>query len=684
MSHRGEFLTTLRITGTHGLLKRALLLAMLGTGLALPSAGNAEEKKTSGAPAAAVATPDPGAKEGAAAKKPLTLANIKGESDVVAEYNGGKVTVADVLEEVRLRFPGDKGINVDRLRKSEPARVEQIAKDIILRNHWHAKGLTDPKLVTDTENDERIKGFMNRMLAQNLQEVVLADKDSTPTRAQVSQRYEETKDRYHIPLSFTIRQILVMTYREYEVQAGDTLESIAKARIGSESEAKRILSKVDKRPRFETQSTDDKKPGELTPGELLLVPFSESEVEQAKEKIDHAFNRLRTGEDFVAIARDVSESERPGEANSFTMQKGMKPLLPEIMRAVRETPIGLYSEPFRSKHGWQILKVDARTDELTQTLEMVYGRVESEVRAANQQRILDDFKKSAALDSRKLIVHAKATESGAKPSDLVAELDGKPYTRADFLVDYKDNVTTGMPENAIRTLLRNNPRFETALLAEAARARGLDKQERYTKTLAWLKKDVLGWAQFQKVIKASIPEQFSDEELRKFYEENKFAYTEPQTLNLYAIGKSIPAEDPAKDAREGKPLDRIRRQLEAIKKDITDLDSFKKAAVTESSVNANNGGHIGATTPVSWAGGFGGKLKDIALKQVVGPWEAEGYSYLLWAEASNPEKVTTFEDARKNVSERLRRKYESDRRGTIQEETLKSINYTSHIADLEG
>lgn len=93
---------------------------------------------------------------------------------------------------------------------------------------------------------------------------------------------------------------------------------------------------------------------------LIKVSGDEAAWAEAKKKIDAIRARIMAGEDFAAVAREVSEdpgSKKSGGAYPNT-PRGM--MVPEFEKVMFETPVGQVSEPFRTKFGWHILKVTGR------------------------------------------------------------------------------------------------------------------------------------------------------------------------------------------------------------------------------------------------------------------------------------------------------------------------------------
>lgn len=114
--------------------------------------------------------------------------------------------------------------------------------------------------------------------------------------------------------------------------------------------------------------------------------------ETAKEKIRAAKKRVIEGEDFSAVAREVSDDTRTTENGGLFMGV-LKDRLPLKFRKVMyRLDIGEISEPTRVDYGWHIFKVKKRRDPVTVPYEAAEKRLRRDLvircaRAAVQREI---------------------------------------------------------------------------------------------------------------------------------------------------------------------------------------------------------------------------------------------------------------------------------------------------------
>ncbi len=100
---------------------------------------------------------------------------------------------------------------------------------------------------------------------------------------------------------------------------------------------------------------------------LIKAPQGDqAAIAEARKKIDAVHERLKKGEDFAAVAKEVSEDT--GSKDKSGEYKGVHrgQMVPEFDKRMAEAKIGEISEPFASQYGWHILKVNRHgTGELT-------------------------------------------------------------------------------------------------------------------------------------------------------------------------------------------------------------------------------------------------------------------------------------------------------------------------------
>ncbi len=122
---------------------------------------------------------------------------------------------------------------------------------------------------------------------------------------------------------------------------------------------------------------------------LVAVPPSASpaEVEKAKAKAEAAAARARRGEDFAAVARQVSTdatAERGGELG--WVRAGL--LLPELEPAVWALKAGEVSDVLRSPNGFHVFKLEDRREDGISSFDEVRDRLKAFLRQRTAQGLV--------------------------------------------------------------------------------------------------------------------------------------------------------------------------------------------------------------------------------------------------------------------------------------------------------
>lgn len=100
--------------------------------------------------------------------------------------------------------------------------------------------------------------------------------------------------------------------------------------------------------------------------------------EEARQKAQAIRERLLKGEDFATVA--AAESDAPSKANGGLIGPiNRDELSPALQELVKKLKIGEVSEPIRGSRGYQLIKLEARSEEVIQPLEQVRNQVADRV-----------------------------------------------------------------------------------------------------------------------------------------------------------------------------------------------------------------------------------------------------------------------------------------------------------------
>ncbi len=248
--------------------------------------------------------------------------------------------------------------------------------------------------------------------------------------AEVSRRYRQQMDRLREYLSRTAGKDV--TEADILARAGQpkdqALEQIRKTIIVREtSEAiareKGIEVTDGEVAAFYRENPDlFRKKGGCHLKHILVIPkpsakeASEAAWEAARKRIEKARARMRAGESFEAVARDMSDSPRAAEGGDLGMQVTSQ--LPKVYAdAVKHLSPGETSDILKDEHGYHILRLEEVEDESNITLDEAREKIRKLLLAEKRERAVDAFVQPIVADPKqvRVFLQLERTLAGMAP-----------------------------------------------------------------------------------------------------------------------------------------------------------------------------------------------------------------------------------------------------------------------------
>jgi peptidyl-prolyl cis-trans isomerase SurA len=193
-----------------------------------------------------------------------------------------------------------------------------------------------------------------------------------------------------------LRRNLERSMMVTQVQRNEVVEKIGVA----EEEARTF---------YNAHRTEFTTPSELTLREILIeVPSTEKGInaaqdDEARAKANEIRKRLLGGEPFARLAAE--ESASPSKANGGLIGPiKSEELAPQLQQMLEKLKIGDVAEVIRTQRGYQILKLESRTDTKIRTFEearsSINERVVESKRRAAMQKYLDGLREQATITWR--------------------------------------------------------------------------------------------------------------------------------------------------------------------------------------------------------------------------------------------------------------------------------------------
>lgn len=181
------------------------------------------------------------------------------------------------------------------------------------------------------------------------------------TEAEIKEATGRLKEQYGITTDQQFDESLQksgLTRADMEARLRDTL--ISNKVFGRELRSREELTDRELRERYDREKDRYRLPERAHLREIVIIrPDAPAAVEKAQQKATDVANQARGNADFAKLAQTFSESgskDKGGDLGDVARGE----LLPDLDKAVFNSPAGTVIGPLSTKSGWHILKVETR------------------------------------------------------------------------------------------------------------------------------------------------------------------------------------------------------------------------------------------------------------------------------------------------------------------------------------
>ena len=148
---------------------------------------------------------------------------------------------------------------------------------------------------------------------------------------------------------------------------------------------------------------------------IRAAPGDEKASKAAEDKIKAVIARLKKGEDFEKVAKEVTE-DPSGKANGgdlgyFTKEQ----MVPEFSDVAFKLEKGQISEPVKTQFGWHVIKVDDKRIKPLPKFEEVKPQIEQFVTRKAQAELVTSLRASAKIEKMYKVEEPKAPAAPPAP-----------------------------------------------------------------------------------------------------------------------------------------------------------------------------------------------------------------------------------------------------------------------------
>jgi peptidyl-prolyl cis-trans isomerase D len=328
------------------------------------------------------------------------------------------------------RFVGQEGYeNLTQRQYGGPAAFEGLLREDLLRNKLF--DVMEKSIhVTEQEVEQAYREDVERaairyllLPAGRFGDEVVADSES------LTSHYQENRDRYALPEQRVIDYLLVD-------------RGVLRTRME--------IPQDELRAYYDANQDEFRREEEIQARHILLRTGEERSVEEAQAEMEQVKARVEGGEDFAAVAQEVSEDPGSGSQGGDLGYFGRGRMVPEFEQAAFAAETGELVGPVVSPFGVHLIEVTDRRAEGMTSFE--------EARESIRNRLASDSLEDRATErARELLAELEDVSEGGLRARMEA------LAEADDVVRFETSAPFGA--NAMVPGLGRSPELD-AMLAE--------------------------------------------------------------------------------------------------------------------------------------------------------------------------------------------------------------------------
>lgn len=569
-------------------------------------------------------------------------------ANVIATYDGGQITVEDVQQHLALLAPEEFLRQQLQNVEGYSFLINEMLTDALVKR-WAAERKAD--------RDDKFQHSMKHITEE--------------------MNLDQLHDQMHQQQVGVTEADILAYYNANRQQFGDQTLAQARDQILATLEAQReegfVQDYINRLKENATISRDFALLAVPEPTEAELKDYYQANLDQyllpaqavvdeirvsvgqdeaaAQDKANQALTRLRAGEEFAAVAADLSET--PVSEQGTLIQKGQRD--PTYDEVVFNLDIEEISEVFRAGDAFYVARLRSSQPERRQSLDEARTQVYQAVLA---QKEAAWFKENA---NRTLFT-----------------IHGERYTLGEFWQEYQE-----LPP----TFLVNYQGAEgRQALAERLIERLLLVEDSYDQLLEAENKDELDETRLRVLTQMMEQEEVddkievTDEELQAYYEEHKTELTPPPQARVRAIIIALGQTEAERKQAWNKANEAYQKLVPGLLQSGADFAEIARQ-YSEDEVTASKGGEVDG-----WIGEGPDLLAELAEHpfhqqilqlnegEISQPFEWEGAIYIVQVLERKEKEPLTFEQAKELLREELRLKKHEELSAQLSQKLLEQAN----------
>lgn len=333
------------------------------------------------------------------------------------------------------------------------------------------------------------------------------------------------------------------------------------------------------------------------------IDMPEDVKKKAREDAEAALASIKSGSSFEEVQEIyATDGRKPSVVGPFSPRKYVpeKAINETLEKALLDMKEGEISEIVETKYGYEILKLETLKPETHKPFEQVGGQIFNEMRNKKRAEWIEEIRSAHWEDAVKDYNPDALFDADAPGESVIAQVYGEPFTKAEFLVyrDLEKLKKPGEDDEAFKKRvideLENGVLFK---MITAKLARDLNYEEIpyfIYATNAYRTQNVskLWWQRLLEQFEENHP--ITEEDLENYLKENPQFFKRPDRVHAGEMSFIIPPHDESVKYEVFKAMSEAQEKAQAALQRLQAGEEFAEVAkdVSESD-SAEQGGDLG-------------------------------------------------------------------------------------------
>ncbi len=273
-----------------------------------------------------------------------------------------------------------------------------------------------PEKITEADLDAKIEDSINNQLSQV--SAFMTAEQLNEQKKKMLEQFQKPQAKQQVLQSMLMQEILYRQGLEEQLSEkpqikkmiGDvSREIIAHQQMNNQLASKINITDSDLQTYYTANKNQYVEPARAKISHILVA-----DQQQAKDVIE----RVKKGEDFGKLVKELSLDDKTKNDNGQISEEAVKgsyvPVIGDVNglneKIFEANAPAVLEEPFKTEKGWEVIKVDSKTQERQKSFDEARQQVISALLEEKRRDVQQDYIKGL-MDKYKVVIHTSAIDS---------------------------------------------------------------------------------------------------------------------------------------------------------------------------------------------------------------------------------------------------------------------------------